>query len=96
MQIDSEHRSSSLRPIPYTLRRLLPSPASRRYSCRIPVRQYFGLPGAAYAAPGNSFMSIDDMAGQHWGPATRATFFLCDIDGETQGIQRFQSFENAE
>jgi len=88
MQIDSEHWSSPLRPIPYTLRRLLPSPVS--------VRQYFGLPGVAYAEHGDSFMSIDDMAGQHWGPATRATFFHCDIDGETQGIQRFQSIENAE
>jgi hypothetical protein len=39
---------------------------------------------------------IDDMAGQHWGPATRSAFSRIDIGGETQGIQRFQLLEGVE
>lgn len=96
MQIDGEHRLPSLLPLSRAHRPLpclLASP-----SLLSPLQNLRSTRHAAIARVlrVGSSVHIDDMAGQHWGPATRSAFSRIDIGGETQGIQRFQLLEGVE
>ena len=95
MQIDGEHKLQPYSDLPraslaFSISRLAPSylltPDSPVSSAR----------GDRVRAGEVGSMHFDETRGQHWGPATRSTFFRSDIGGETQGIQRFQLLEGVE
>lgn len=98
MQIDGEHSLQPMLPIlrahrPFFVR--FPASPSLHSPSHQNLRPFRHVAIARTARDGSS-MHVDDMAGQHWGPATRSVFFRGDIGGETQGIQRFQLLEGVE
>jgi hypothetical protein len=95
MQVDGEHM---LQPVSYLPRAPLAFPISLltpflRSTSESPVSP---ARRERASVAGVWSMHIDETRGQHWGPATRSTFFRSDIGGETQGIQRFQLLEAVE
>lgn len=95
MQIDGEHKLQAYPDLPraslaFSISRLTP------FHFLISESPVSPACGECAHAAGVWSMHIDETCGQHWGPATRSTFFRSDIGGETQGIQRFQLLEGVE